>query len=102
MKINSECLQGTTIHIDGVMFKTQQELNDFLNRIHKNYPNLTSEQWRTVLFIVFDGLAIGFTGGEKDKPKGLLNYFKTPGGTFEEQLQRIQDNVLKSIRKDSE
>lgn len=36
------------------------------------------------------------------KPKGLLSYVKQPGGTLEEQLQRVQDNILNSIRKDSE
>ncbi|AAX92439.1 ORF166 [Staphylococcus phage Twort] len=61
MNINLECLQGTTIPIEGITFKTQKELNDFLNRVHKSYPKLTSEQWRAVLFIAFDGLAIGFT-----------------------------------------
>lgn len=61
MSINYECLHGTTIPIEGLVFKTQKELNDFLNKVYKNYPNLTSEQWRAVLFIVFDGLAIGFT-----------------------------------------
>ena len=37
-----------------------------------------------------------------NKPKGLLSYVKQPGGTFEEQLQRIQDKALNDIRKDSE
>lgn len=37
---------------------------------------------------------------EKDKPKGLTSYVKPPGGTFEEQLQKIQDNVLNNIKKD--
>lgn len=36
------------------------------------------------------------------KPKGLLSYVKQPGGTLEEQLQRVQDNILNSIRKDIE
>lgn len=102
MRINSECLNGTAIPIDGVTFRTQQELNNFINRIHKNYPNLTSEQWRAVLFIAFNGLAIGFTDGEKDRPKGLTSYVKRPSGTLEEQLQSLQDKALKDARKDSE
>lgn len=36
------------------------------------------------------------------KPKGLLSYVKRPGGTFEEQLQRVQDKALNDIKKDSE
>lgn len=36
------------------------------------------------------------------KPKGLLNCVKQPGGTLEEQLQRMQDKALKDSRKDSE
>ena len=36
------------------------------------------------------------------KPRGLTAYVKPPGGTLSEQLQRVQDNILNSIRKDSE
>lgn len=42
---------------------------------------------------------------EKGEVKGLTSYFKRPGGTLEEQLQSIQDKVLKDARdakKDSE
>lgn len=33
------------------------------------------------------------------KPKGLLSYVKQPGGTLEEQLQRVQDKALKDAKK---
>lgn len=36
------------------------------------------------------------------KPEGLTSYVKQPGGTLEEQLQRMQDKALKDARKDSE
>ena len=38
----------------------------------------------------------------KEEAKGLLSYVKRPGGTLEEQLQRVQDKALKDARKDSE
>ncbi|WP_301540264.1 hypothetical protein [Staphylococcus xylosus] len=39
---------------------------------------------------------------EKGEVKGLTSYVKRPGGTFEEQLQRVQDKALNDIKKDSE
>lgn len=39
---------------------------------------------------------------ENSEVKGLTNYVKRPGGTWEEQLQRVQDRALKDARKDSE
>lgn len=42
---------------------------------------------------------------EKGEVKRLTSYFKQPGGTLEEQLQSIQDKVLKDVRdarKDSD
>lgn len=39
---------------------------------------------------------------ENGEVKGLTSYFKRPGGTWEEQLQRMQDKALKDARKDSD
>ncbi len=65
MRIDSECLEGLCIPIDGVTFSTQQELNEYINKIHKRYSNLTSEQWRAILFLAINNLAVGFTDVEK-------------------------------------
>ncbi len=66
MRIDSECLEGTKIPIDGMTFKSQHDLNNFIKRIDIQYPNLTSKQWRAILYIAFDALAIGFTDNKED------------------------------------
>lgn len=66
MRIDSESLQGTTIPIEGLRFKYRRDLIDYINKIYKEYPGLTSKQWRTILFILSDALAIGFENERKD------------------------------------
>ncbi len=44
MRIDSESLQGTTIPIEGLRFKYRRDLIDYINKIYKEYPGLTSKQ----------------------------------------------------------
>ncbi|MCY1039636.1 DUF1381 domain-containing protein [Staphylococcus nepalensis] len=53
-------------------------------------------------FIVVDAESAEEAKEKVKKPKGLLSYVKRPGGTLEEQLQRVQDKALKDASKDSE
>ena len=62
MEINTECLDGLGITIDGVTYDTPNDLIDYLTSIKNRYPNLSSKQWRTILILAFENLAIGFNG----------------------------------------
>ncbi|MFQ3790863.1 DUF1381 domain-containing protein [Staphylococcus nepalensis] len=53
-------------------------------------------------FVVVDAESKEEAKEKVKRPKGLTAYVKPQGGTLSEQLQRVQDNILNSIRKDSE
>ena len=48
MGINSNCISGLGITIDGVTYDNPNDLINYLNRINNRHTNLTSEQWRTI------------------------------------------------------
>lgn len=66
MGINTNCLSGLGITIDGVTYDNPNDLINYLNRINNRYTNLTSEQWRTILVLAFENLAIGFNEERND------------------------------------
>ncbi|MBC2955371.1 MULTISPECIES: hypothetical protein [Staphylococcus] len=66
MGINSNCISGLGIAIDGVTYDNPNDLINYLNRINNRHTNLTSEQWRTILVLAFENLAIGFNEERND------------------------------------
>ncbi|MGX0298271.1 hypothetical protein [Staphylococcus hominis] len=66
MGINTNCLSGLGITIDGVTYDNPNDLINYLNRINNRHTNLTSEQWRTILVLAFENLAIGFNEERND------------------------------------
>lgn len=60
MGINSNCLSGLGIAIDGVTYDNSNDLINYLTRINNKHTNLSSEQWRTILVLAIENLAIGF------------------------------------------
>lgn len=66
MGINSNCISGLGITIDGVTYDNPNDLINYLNRINNRHTNLTSEQWRTILVLAFENLAIGFNEERND------------------------------------
>lgn len=66
MGINTNCLSGLGIVIDGVTYDNPNDLINYLNRINNRHTNLTSEQWRTILVLAFENLAIGFNEERND------------------------------------
>lgn len=66
MRINSNCISGLGITIDGVTYDNPNDLINYLTRINNRHTNLTSEQWRTILVFAIENLAIGFNEERND------------------------------------
>lgn len=60
MITNTECLSSLGIAIDGVTYDNSNDLIYYLTRINNTHTNLSSEQWRTILVLAIENLAIGF------------------------------------------
>ncbi|OFP08200.1 hypothetical protein [Staphylococcus sp. HMSC078B01] len=66
MRIDSNCISGLGITIDGVTYDNPNDLINYLTRINNRHTNLTSEQWCTILVFAIENLAIGFNEERKD------------------------------------
>ena len=66
MRINSNCISGLGITIDGVTYDNSNDLINYLTRINNTHTNLSSEQWRTILVLAIDNLVIGFNEERND------------------------------------
>ena len=66
MGINSNCISGLGIVIDGVTYDNPNDLINCLTRINNRHTNLTSEQWRAILVWAIENLAIGFNEERND------------------------------------
>ncbi|MDK8537269.1 hypothetical protein QP824_02040 [Staphylococcus haemolyticus] len=70
MRINSNCISGLGITIDGVTYDNSNDLINYLTRINNTHTNLSSEQWRTILVLAIDNLVIGFNEERNDNQCG--------------------------------